>query len=39
MKPATPSRNIDEHDIVFARMRLKPGTLIGTSITAPVPGS
>ena len=26
MKPATPPRNIDEHDIVFARMRLKPGT-------------
>ncbi|MDZ7633399.1 MAG: reductive dehalogenase domain-containing protein [Bacteroidales bacterium] len=26
MKPTTPSRNIDEHDIVFSRMRLKPGT-------------
>jgi len=26
MKPSLPQRNIDEHDIVFARMRLEPGT-------------
>lgn len=26
MNPSAPSRNIDEHDIVFARMSLKPGT-------------
>jgi len=26
MKPSTPSRNKDEHDIIFARMRLKAGT-------------
>lgn len=25
-RPSIPPRNVDEHDIVFARMRLKPGT-------------
>ncbi len=25
-KPSPPQRNVDEHDVIFARMRLKPGT-------------
>ncbi len=25
-KPSTPIRNVDEHDVIFARMKLKPGT-------------
>jgi reductive dehalogenase len=25
-KPDTPPRNVDEHDVIFARMKLKPGT-------------
>jgi reductive dehalogenase len=24
--PSTPHRNVDEHDVIFARMKLKPGT-------------
>jgi reductive dehalogenase len=24
--PSTPTRNVDEHDVIFARMKLKPGT-------------
>ena len=26
LKPSSPPRNVDEHDVIFARMRLKPGT-------------
>ena len=25
-KPSAPPRNVDEHDVIFARMKLKPGT-------------
>ncbi len=26
MKPSTPPRSVDEHEVIFARMKLKPGT-------------
>ncbi|MFO7574291.1 MAG: reductive dehalogenase domain-containing protein [Bacteroidales bacterium] len=26
IKPSAPPRNVDEHDVIFARMKLKPGT-------------